>query len=194
MRWIAGVTIALAVLVVAYLGTAAVTLSRLSTAVRGGDSATILGLVDTRALSRSLSEQVVGAYLDRIGRTRPIKPLEKMLVNSYGASVAEALIAKMLTADNLTRILQSGHLDATADTPAITGLPAFGDLDTANLVSVASRLRLITPVTLAIRLGPADAPDPAAVQLHFQDWAWKLAGVRLPEAVARDLAATLPVR
>ena len=63
-------------------------------------------------LRRSLVDQIISAYLKQLGRERPIKPLERLAANTYGASVADAMIEKMLTAENLTEILNKGAISS----------------------------------------------------------------------------------
>src|ERR1700675_2864844 len=104
MRWFLGTIAALIVAIAIYLGLAASSLATLASAARAGDVGKILEKTDVKALSRSLTNQIVGAYLDRIGATRKVGAMEKMLINTYGATIADAMAAKMLTADNLTQI------------------------------------------------------------------------------------------
>jgi hypothetical protein len=61
--------------------------------------AAVLARADTGRLRRSLVDQIVSAYLKRLGRNRPVKTLERLAANTYGASIAEAMIAQMLTAN-----------------------------------------------------------------------------------------------
>src|ERR1700730_6672554 len=111
MRWFLGTIAALLVAIAIYLGLAASSLATLASAARAGDVAGILEKTDVKALSRSLTNQIVNAYLDRIGATRKVGTMEKMLINTYGATIADAMAAKMLTADNLTQILRSGKIE-----------------------------------------------------------------------------------
>lgn len=71
--------------------------------------------------------------------------MEKMLVNTYGATIADAMVAKMLTADKLTQMLKSGNLDAPG-VPSFAGLPALANLPTGNWLSLLGRLNFIQPV------------------------------------------------
>jgi hypothetical protein len=108
MRWFFGTLFGLLVGVGIYVGSALVSLSGLVEAARTGDGAGILARTDMARLRQSLADQIVAGYLRQLGRDRPIKPLERMLANTYGASVADAMIAKMLTEQNLTAILNKG--------------------------------------------------------------------------------------
>jgi Protein of unknown function (DUF2939) len=195
MRAFAGIVAAIVVLILIYLGSAAWSLAGLAAAARAGDGAAVMDLTDVPALNRSLTNQIVAAYLERIGTTRRISPMEKMLVNTFGTSVADAMVAKMLTADRLTQLLRTGGLDRTAGVPNLGGLPALADLATEDWLSLLGRLSFVQPVLLAIRVSRTSDPDTyAAVNLHYQGFGWKLSGIVLPKAVVRDLAASLPVK
>ena len=195
MRWFLGTLAALIVAIAIYLGLAAATLSTLAAAARGSDIAKVLEKTDVKAVSRSLTNQIVNAYLDRIGATRKVGSMEKMLINTYGATIADAMAAKMLTADNLTQILKSGKVDASQGLPSFAGLPALGDLNTGNWLALLGRVNFIQPVLLGIRVSENSDPESyAAINLHFEGTGWKLSGIELPKAIARTLAASLPVK
>jgi hypothetical protein len=140
MRWFIGIAAAIVIFILAYLGSAAVSLAGLIAAAREGDGAAVIERIDVPALSRSLTNQIVAAYLERIGTTRRISPMEKVLVNTYGATIADAMVAKMLTAERLSRILKTGNLDATPGVPNLTGLPALADLHDEDWLSLLGRL------------------------------------------------------
>ena len=112
MRWLLRATAAALFMFGIYLASPVVSLERLVEAARTGNGAAILERTNLERLRHSLVDQVVSAYLIRTGQNRPVKPLERLLANTYGASIADALISKMLTADNLTNILQKGLLPA----------------------------------------------------------------------------------
>ena len=195
MRWFIGIVAALVVFILIYLGSAASSLFGLIAAARSGDGGAVIERTDVSALNRSLTNQIVAAYLERIGATRRISPIEKMLINTYGATIADAMVAKMLTADNLTQILKTGNLNGRSDVPNIGGLPALADLHAEDWASLLGRLSIVQPVLLAIRVSKTSDPDTyAAVNLHYQDFGWKLSGIVLPKAAVRELAASLPVK
>src|SRR5213080_3977065 len=81
MRWFLGTLAALIIAVAIYLGLAASSLATLASAARAGDIAKVLEKTDVKAVTRSLSTQIVNAYLDRIGATRKLGSMEKMLIN-----------------------------------------------------------------------------------------------------------------
>jgi hypothetical protein len=195
MRWFLGTLAALIVAVAIYLGLAASSLATLASAARAGDIAKVFEKTDVKAVTRSLTNQIVGAYLDRIGATRKVGAMEKMLINTYGATIADAMAAKMMTADNLTQILKSGKVDASQGLPSFAGLPALGDLQTGNWLALLGRVNFIQPVLLGIRVSEKSDPESyAAINLHFDGAQWRLSGIELPKPIARTLAASLPVK
>ena len=195
MRWFIGIVVATVVLIMIYLGSAAWALAGLIAAAREGNGAAVMERVDVPSLTRSLTSQIVAAYLERLGATRRISPMEKMLVNTYGATVADAMVAKMLTAEKLTQILKTGNLDATPGIPNLTGLPALAELQKEDWLSLLGRVSFVQPVMLAIRVSTAsDADSYAAINLHYENLGWKLSGMVLPKTVVRELAASLPIK
>jgi hypothetical protein len=119
--------------------------------------------------------------------------LEKTLINGYGATIADAMVAKMLTPERLTQLLKTGKLEGAGDLPPLSGMPTLAGLGSG--LSTLGRLHFIQPVLLGVRVSDSSAPDDyAAIHLHFEDFGWKLAGIELPKAAVRTLAANLPVK
>lgn len=194
MRWLFGIFAAALIFILIYFGSAAISLSKLAEAARAGDGAAVLERTDVQGLRRSLTDQIVHAYLERIGAARRVSAMEKVLVNTYGASIADAMVGKMLTADKITQMLKSGNLDAPG-VPSFAGLPSLANLHTENWLSLLGRLNIIKPVLLAIRISETSDPDGyAAIDLHYEGLDWKLSGIELPKAILRDLAAGLPAK
>lgn len=195
MRWFLGIMIAAIVTAVVYYGSALYSLAHLATATRDGDGAAIVARTDLPRLSNSLSEQIVKAYLERVGATRRVGAMERMLVSGYGATVADALVSKLLTPENLTELLKAGRLAETKTSPALKGLPSLTDLQKINLLTQFGRIHYINPVKLSIRVSKSKDPEDAtAIVLHRSSLTWKLAGIDLPRKVLRDIAASLPTR
>src|SRR5712664_1354145 len=124
MRWFLTPIIAVLVAIGVYVGSAIVSLNGLVGASKAGNGAEILARTDVPRLKRSLVDQIVSAYLIRTGQNRPIKPIERVLANTYGASIADALVSKMITAENLTNILQNGSFGADSENQVV----ALGDI------------------------------------------------------------------
>jgi hypothetical protein len=156
-------------------------------AARAEDGAGVLARTDTQRLRRSLVDQIVSAYLKQLGKDRPVKPLERVLANTYGATVADAMIAKMLTEENLTRILKTGTI-ASGESP-MASMKGLSEIDASNLLGMLGRISPVKPVELLVRLG--DTEGAGGVSIHFEGNGWKLSGIQLPTAAVQVLAQSL---
>jgi hypothetical protein len=186
MRWLFAGLLAAVVGTGVYVGSAVVSLGGLVDAARAGDGAAVLARTDTDRLRHSLVDQIVAAYLKQIGANRPVKPLERLAANTYGASIADAMIAKMLTEENLTRILKSGAIAADGAPPAT--MRSLTDLDTSRLADLLGRLTPVKLVEFSVRLGTDNAEG---ISMHFAGDGWKLSGIQLPTAAVQRLAQSL---
>jgi hypothetical protein len=191
MRWLIGIVVIILVSLVVYVGSAVWSAKGLVEAVRSGNASEILARTDVPRVKRSLTDQLLAAYLDRLGAKRPIKPLERMLVNTYGASIADALVTKLLTEENLTRLLRTGAVGDASQNAQFGNLASLANLDT-SVLRLLGRISPVKLVELAILLG--DDQDSGAVHLHFEGDGWKLSGVQLPAATLRALAESLPMK
>ena len=187
MRWFFGTLVALLVGVAIYVGSALVSLGGLVAAARAGDGAGVLARTDVVRLRRSLVDQIVGAYLKQLGTDRPVKPLERMVASAYGASVADAMIAKLLTEENLTGILNKGAISVGG--PAIGNMQRLSDIDTSRVFETLKRISPVKPVEFLIRLGEAE--NAGGINIHFEGNGWKLSGIQLPNAAVQVLAQSL---
>jgi hypothetical protein len=187
MRWLFGTLLALLVAVAIYVGSAVVSLSGLVEAARTGDAAGVLARTDMDRLRHSLVDQIVAAYLKQLGRDRPVKPLERIAANTYGASVADAMIAKMLTEENLTNILNKGAI--RSDGNPIPNMQSLSEIDPSNVFETLKRISVVKPVEFLIRLGETEASG--GVSIHFDGNGWKLSGIQLPIAAVQVLAQSL---
>jgi len=187
MRWFLGTLLALVVGIGVYVASALVSLNRLASAARAGDGVQVLERTDLARLRYSLVDQVVSAYLKQSGFNRPIRPVERMAINTYGATVADAMIAKMLTKENLTRILNSGAIGSTETT--LANMESLSEIDSFRVFEVLRRLSLVKPVEFFFRLGETE--NTGGVSIHFEGDGWKLSGIRLPASAAEQLAQSL---
>jgi hypothetical protein len=191
MRWLIGIVVILVVSSVIYVGSAVWSAKGLVEAVRSGNGGEILSRTDLPRVKRSLTDQILAAYLDRLGTKRPIKPLERMLANTYGASIADALVSKLLTEENLTKLLRTGAVANVSQNAQFGNLASLASLDTSTL-RLLGRISPVRLVEFAILLG--DNSDSGSISLHFEGDGWKLSGVQLPAAALRGLAESLPMK
>ena len=76
-----------------------------------GNGSDVIARVDLIALRRSLVSQVVAQYFDQRGEAKPPSFREQLVV-SAGAAAADAFIANLLTAENVTQLLKVGHFES----------------------------------------------------------------------------------
>jgi DUF2939 family protein len=191
MRWLVGIVVIILVSSVVYIGSAIWSTKGLVEAVRSGNGGEILARTDLPRVKRSLTDQILAAYLDRLGAKRPIKPLERMLANTYGASIADAMVSKLLTEENLTKLLRTGAIGDISQDAQFGNLASLASLDTSAL-RLLGRISPVKLVEFMIMLG--DERDSGGISLHFEGDGWKLSGVQLPAAALRALAESLPMK
>jgi hypothetical protein len=187
MRWFFATLLVLLISAGTYVGSALVSLGGLVEAARTGDSAGVLVRTDMARLRHSLVDQIVAAYLRQMGRDRPVKPLERMLANTYGATVADAMIAKMLTEENLTQLLNSGAIGS--DRTPVANMQRLSEINTSKIFEMLGRISPVKPVEFLVRLG--DSENAGSVSLHFEGNGWKLSGIQLPAEAVQMLAQSL---
>ena len=188
MRWTMAISVALLLALGAYAGSAAVSLHGLVQAVQSKDAAAVMSRTDLPRLKRSLVDQIVAAYLNRIGQKRAVKPLERLAANTYGASIAEVMVGKLLTQERLTELLNSGKV--SLDASYLGEMGQLSRVAPSKLLETAKRIRLVNPVEFSLQLG--NGQDDGSISLHFEGDGWKLSGIRLPSAVLDALSRHLP--
>jgi hypothetical protein len=161
-------------------------LKGLVVAAQRGDVAAIMSRVDLPRLRNSLAEQIVRAHFKRIEQTRPVKTIERIAA----PTVVDALLAQLLTQDNITKLLQSGTLPASPDRGAsvVVALPSLSAAGLESTMKIVTRLRPKSPVQLQVLL---DTGGEAAIRLHFEGTHWKLSGIDLPAAALQELLSSL---
>ena len=97
------------------------------------------------------------------------------------------MIAKILTSQNLTRILNNGAI--SIGEMDVANMQRLSELDPSNIIQVLNRLSPVKPVELLVRLG--DTESAGGVSIHFEGNGWKLSGIQLPAAAAQVLAQSL---
>jgi Protein of unknown function (DUF2939) len=188
MRWTMAISVALLLTLGAYVGSAAVSLHRLVQAVQSKDAAAVMSRTNLPRLKRSLVDQIVAAYLNRIGQKRAVKPLERLAANTYGASIADVMVGKLLTQERLTELLNSGKV--SLDASYLGEMGQLSRVAPSKLLETAKRIRLVNPAEFSLQLGSGQ--DAGSISLHFEGDGWKLSGIRLPSAVLDALSRHLP--
>jgi hypothetical protein len=190
MRWTLAISVALLLALGAYAGSAALSLDGLVQAAQSGDAAAVMSRTDLPRLKRSLVDQIVAAYLNRIGQNRTIKPLERHVANTYGASIADVVVGKLLTPEHLTELLNSGKV--SLDGSYLGEIGRLSQVAPSKLLETTKRIRLVNPVEFSLQLGSGQ--DAGGISLRFEGDGWKLSGVHLPSAVLEALSRHLPAQ
>jgi hypothetical protein len=187
MRWLFRLLLLLIILIGIYAGTAVASLKGLVEDTARGDAAAIMARVDLPKLRASLAEQIVRAHFKRIEQTRPVKTVERIAA----PSVVDALLATLLTPENIARILQHGSLPVGAAATQTVALPSLSSAGLENVGRILLRLRPKSPVQVQVLL---DDTGQAAIRMHFQGTHWKLSGMDLPPAALEKLITSVSVR
>ena len=187
MRWLFRFLLLLIILIGIYAGTAVASLKGLVEDTARSDAAAIMARTDLPRLRASLAEQIVRAHFKRIEETRPVKTLERIAA----PSVIDALLANLLTPENIARVLQSGVLPAGVASTQTPILPSLSSAGLDNAGRIVSRLRPKSPVQMQFLL---DDTGPAAIRMHFQGTHWKLSGIDLPPAALEKLIVGVSIR
>jgi len=187
MKWLAAALSALAICLLVYAGSACASLASLVAAARSGDAQKVVARTDLPRVRHALVDQLIDAYLRRLGRERPIKPFERLAINSFGASIADDLAAKLMTQENITVLLQTG---AVRDNVELSGIPPLADIDPSDVLAIIRRIVPIKPVEFSLRLGAS--ADAGSISMHFSGDGWKLSAVNLPAKMLAKLVERLP--
>jgi hypothetical protein len=191
-KWIASIIGALFLSLAGYSASALISLERLAAAARASDGAEVIARTNVPRVRQAIIGQVISAYLEKVGQKRPVRPFERMAIETFGASIADDLAIKLVTADNLSALLRSGAVRESAAKPELGTMPALGDLDVSNIMKVLRRVKLIKPVEFELQLG--DSPSAGSISMHFEAWGWKLSSINLPASIVARLVERLPVR
>jgi hypothetical protein len=189
MKWLTAALAGLALCLLIYAGTAFSSLASLVAAARSGDADEVLARTDLPRVRHALVDQLVDAYLRRLGRERPIKPFERLAINTFGASLADDLAAKLMTRDNVAVLLQTGTVRSNVE---LGSIPPLADLDLSDIPAIIGRLVLVKPVEFSLRLGASR--DAGSISMHFSGNGWRLSAVNLPSTMLAKLVERLPTR
>lgn len=175
-----------------YAASPYVALYRLARAVEARDLQGIRERVNLRAVGVSFARQIVPEYLKAIERERELRPADRDLAVSVGATVADPLIAGLLSPEALVDLLEDGWPESV-----VPGRPEnFSGLDAdvlrqAGRLFLASRSRGFRVVTVSL---PEDRPPDEQFHLHlrFGNLSWRVIRIDLPASLRRSLVARLP--
>jgi len=205
MHWILRSLAVFALLFCVYAASPYVALYGLAKAVETKDVAAINERVNFQAVRQSLSKQIVAAYLRATGKGQPdgtASPFAGMAAGA-GASIVDPLIAPLVTAEALMNVLENGWPaalsgNAPADSaPGAAGPSGFSLDPTRFLTAEGVRRLFIAAESRGFRVVlfgvPFDQPPNERIKLQFRlsNFAWRLVGIELPEAIRARVAQEL---
>jgi Protein of unknown function (DUF2939) len=163
------------------------TVYRLASAVQARDVAVVNGLIDYPALRKSLTAQIVRTYLRITGKSGREGSILEQFAVGVGTSIADPMVAKLISPDALIALLQNGRLSGvTSDNvPPIAGVSSdtLGNVWRVYMNSELGIARFFVTV-------PVDKPPAESFRLGFclTAWKWKLCSTELPERLQVRLA------
>jgi hypothetical protein len=199
--WIAAV---LLLLLLAYVLWPVAGFYRLASAIEAKDSAKLAELVDFQALQKSLTKQLVHAYLEITGKKREKqnKPkltlIERSMAIGVGTSIAEPIVAQLLNEKTLLDVLTKGP----SGLKGRTGEGREEEAELSNLAPLSKetaaevwRIWLTSDyrgTDVYVRL-PPQKPREEQFRATFSlsGLEWKLAALELPQPVLIQFAKEL---
>jgi Protein of unknown function (DUF2939) len=194
MRWVLLVTVILCILLGVYFVSPLIALHRMATAVETRDAVALSERIEFPSLRRSLTRQIVTAYLELTGEKLPLELRGQKLQlgalsRRFAISVADPVVARLVTVTALMDLLGKGE----------AGENVKVQIDRAPLALTsfknAWRLWLNTDHlgrNFYVYLPPEDPHNEQfRVHLRLSKWRWKLVGIDLPEDLKQQLAQEL---
>jgi hypothetical protein len=173
---------------------AVVGFSRIASAIEARDGAALAKLVDFRALRKSLTKQIVAAYIELTGKEKQLGLMGKTLAVGIGTSYAEPIVAELLNEQTLIDLLTKGQVGGGGGVGAVK-VPAELAPFSKSAMQSAWQTWWASEYGLGdyyIYLPPDKAPDKQfKVRLSLKDLQWKLTGLDLPGPMRVELAQQL---
>jgi len=163
-------------------------LRALAAALQAGDVTAINEEVDYPRLRRSLTEQIIGAYLRLTGRASQLGALGP-LATAVGASIVDPWVSQIVNPENLVQLLRGGTVSSELGPVSFR----FGNLpSTLNLAWDAWLSSEYWFNRFSIWLPPgASQADQFRLRMQLSQWHWKVTGIDLPEKLRDQIAGEL---
>jgi DUF2939 family protein len=198
MRWTLRAIAVVAALWIAYVAWPFFALYELAAAIQNRDAATVARRINVAAVRHSLTEQIASTYLRVTGREARLGPLTRGVVAAAAGSIADPIVAKLLSTDALLELLHTGWPKQVLSEEPTTISGGQGSIvQGLTSVSFGNLWRVFVQSEQGLRrfdIGiPIDAPPTHRLKLQFRltHWVWKLAGIELPEELRVRLAREL---
>lgn len=194
MRWTLRIAAVLAILLLAYAIWPVVGFARIASAIEARDGAALAKLVDFRALRKSLTKQIVAAYIELTGKEKQLGLMGKTLAVGIGTSYTEPIVAELLNEQTLIDLLTKGQVGGGGGVGAVK-VPAELAPFSKSALQSGWRTWCASEYGLGdyyVYLPPDKTPDKQfKVRLSLKDLQWKLTGLDLPQPMRVELAQQL---
>jgi len=185
IRWVRWVILSLVILLSAYLASPLIALHNIASAVESKDAVALTDRIDFPAVKRSFTKQVVQEYLKLTGKRLPLNALAKRFV----VSVADPVIARLMTVRALLDLLAKGDAGENARVPVERAPFASGSLENLWQVWLDSDY---LGRSFYVYLPPRKSREEQfRVQLLLIGWRWRMVGLNLPDDLKEHLAREL---
>ena len=198
MRWTLRAIAVVAALWIAYVAWPFFALYELAAAIQNRDATTVARRINVAAVRHSLTEQIAATYLRVTGREARLGPLTRGVAAAAAGSIADPIVAKLLSTDALLELLNTGWPKQVLSEEPTTISGGQGSIvQGLTSVSFGNLWRVFVQSEQGLRrfdVGiPIDAPPTRRLKLQFRltHWVWKLAGIELPEELRVRLAREL---
>jgi Protein of unknown function (DUF2939) len=200
MSWTLRTLALLAAVWIAFVAWPFFALYELATAIQNRDGVTVARRINVPAVRHSLTEQIAATYLRITGREARLGVLTRGVAVAAATSIADPIVAKLLSTDALLELLHSGwprQVLSEQPTAVSEGLGHGSIVRGLTSVSFGNLWRVFVQSEQGFRrfdIGvPIDAPPTRRLKLQFRltHWVWKLAGIELPEELRVRLAREL---
>jgi hypothetical protein len=121
-----------------------------------------------------------------------VKPFERMAIETFGSSIADEVVIKLMTPDNITALLNSGAVRDAANKIEISNMAPLASFDVSSFANVIAHVAPVKLVEFSLRLGSGQSAG--SINMHFDRPRWKLSGISLPTSAVQTLVNRLPTR
>jgi hypothetical protein len=184
MKWTVRSLVALTLLWAVYYVSPYVGLYQLGQALSKQDAAKLSERLDVEEVRKSISRQLVTAYLKATGREAELTRPSSQLTVEVGAWAVDPLVAEYVSPERILAFLGSAPRDGAP--AASVGQIGFSSLKDVWDLFLGTDRRGFTKVVFNL---PLRQPRDARYGLLFRisDYTWKLSGVELPVELERRL-------
>src|SRR5262245_6194690 len=199
MRWTLRTIAVVTALWICYVAWPFFALYELAQAIQHRDGATVTQRLNIPALRQSLTEQIGVTYLRLTGREAHLGPLSRGMALAAASSMADPIVARLISADSLLELLHTGWpVRILAEpTPPAPGIAEGSIVRGLTTMSFANLWKVFVQSEQGLRqfdIGvPIDSPPAHRLKLQFRltHWVWKLSAIELPQELRVRLAREL---